>query len=108
MIISKETESMEVKSLNINFRKMINLNFIKRLISAIFFIPIIIVPIVIGNYYLVAVYLVLLTLITIELLNISKNLSNKKYVYIYLFISIFLFIFFIIQLLSINFIEYFF
>jgi len=98
---------MEDKSLNINFHKMINLNFAKRFVSAIFFIPIIIVPIVIGNYYLVIVYLFLLTLITIELLNISKNLSNKKYVYIYLFISIFSIIFFIIQLLSNNFIEYF-
>lgn len=107
MITLREIEDMEDRSLSINFHKIINLNFIKRLISAIFFVPIIIAPIIIGDYYLIIVYLILLNLITIELLDISKNLSDKKYVYIYLSCAIFTFIFFIIQLLAENTAEYF-
>tara|TARA_B100001029_G_scaffold174030_1_gene173645 strand:- start:1124 stop:1795 length:672 start_codon:yes stop_codon:yes gene_type:complete len=96
---------MAGKYLNINFEKLINLNLIKRALSAVFFVPLIILPIILGGYYLVFVYLIILTFVMNEILDISKNIFHRKYVYSYFIITIIAFIYFIIQLLTKNVVE---
>ena len=78
------------------------LNFIKRVLSTIIIIPVIILPIVFGGYVLIVSYLVLFTLIFDELFNIIKNSSVKLYAYLYLLMSIFTCIIFIILLICFN------
>tara|TARA_B100000965_G_C19504738_1_gene719097 strand:+ start:467 stop:1129 length:663 start_codon:yes stop_codon:yes gene_type:complete len=77
-----------------------NINFIKRILSAIIIIPLMILPIIIGGYTLIIVYLLLLTLIVDELFNIIKNISNKYYGYLYICIIISSFFMFINILIS--------
>ncbi len=96
---------MAGKYLNLNFEKLISLNLIKRALSAVFFVPLIILPIILGGYYLVFVYLIILTFVINEILDISKNIFYRKYVYSYFIITIIAFIFFIMQLLTKNVVE---
>ncbi len=77
-------------------------NFIFRLISAIFFIPIIIAPILLKGYLLYLSYICLLALMTAELLNMIKIAKKKIYIFTYLLVCIFTIFLFIIYNLSIE------
>ena len=59
-------------------------NFIKRLFSAILFVPFIIVPIILKGYFLYVFYIFLLSLMAIELIDMSKISKKKIYIFIYL------------------------
>ena len=81
---------------------LISLTFIKRLLSAIIIMPVMILPVLFGGYALIIIYLMILTFVVDEIFNIIKNSQYKIYSIIYLFISIFSIISFIILLLSSN------
>ena len=81
---------------------IISLAFIKRVLSAIIIIPIMIFPVLFGEYSLIVIYLIILTFVVDEVFNIIRNSYYKICSYIYLFITIFSIIFFIILLLSSN------
>ena len=76
--------------------------FIRRLLSAIIIIPIMILPVLLGGYSLIFVYLLILSFVVDEIIQIIRNSSYKIYSFIYLFVSIFSIIFFVIQLISID------
>ena len=63
-------------------------NLIRRISSAILFIPFIIVPIILKGYLLYLFYIFLLTLMVIELIEMSKISKKKTFIYLYLSICI--------------------
>ncbi len=77
-------------------------NFINRVISAIFFIPLIIVPIILEGYFLFLIYIFILSFISIEIVNMIKISKIKVFLYIYLLVCVFTFFLFIITISSID------
>ena len=63
-------------------------NFIRRILSAILFIPFIIVPIIFKGYLLYLFYIFLLSLMVAELIDMSKISKKKTYIYLYLLICV--------------------
>ena len=74
--------------------------FIKRLLSAIIIIPLMIFPVLWGKYSLIVIYLILLSFVVDEIFCIIKSSKYKIITNIYLIITIFSFTFFILILLS--------
>ena len=64
-------------------------NFIRRIFSAIFFVPFIIVPIILKGYFIYLFYVLLLSLMVIELIDMSKISKKKTFIFFYLLICIF-------------------
>ncbi len=77
-------------------------NLINRILSAIFFVPLIVVPIILQGYYLYVFYILLLSLIVIELSNMIRIAKKKSFLYFYLIICIFTFFIFILSILSVE------
>ena len=77
-------------------------NLINRILSAIFFVPLIVVPIILQGYYLYVFYILLLSLIVIELSNMIRIAKKKSFFYFYLIICIFTFFIFILSILSVE------
>ena len=92
---------------NKSFGFLTSLTFIKRLLSAIIIIPVMILPVFFGAYTLIIIYLIILTFVVDEIFNIIKYSQRKILSTIYLFIGIFSIISFIILLLSSNVKEFF-
>jgi len=90
---------MENKRSNLLF---FNANFLKRVLSAIVIMPVMIFPILLSKYVLIAVYLMLLTFVINEIIYILKRSLYKAYVATYLTISIISILLFIILLLSLQ------
>jgi len=78
------------------------LNFLKRVFSVIFFIPLIILPIYLGGYYFIFIYIIILLLIIDEILNIYLKSKYKIYPFLYILVTIFTFYSFIFLLLNSN------
>ena len=74
--------------------------FIKRLLSTVIIIPVMIIPVAIGGLNLMFIYLILSTFVVGEIILIIKNTYHKIYASIYLLMAIFSIIFFIILLIS--------
>ena len=83
-----------------NIKNLFNINFYKRIFSAVIFIPIMIAPILLGGIYVVFTYLLLLSLVVSELLNILKYTNNKSSLLMYLLISIVSLFIFLLLLIS--------
>ena len=81
---------------------LVSTAFIKRLLSAIIIIPLMIFPVLWGKYSLIIIYLMLLSFVVDEIFYIINNSKYKIIANIYLIITIFSFIFFIIILLSLH------
>ena len=92
---------------NKSFGFLTSLTFIKRLLSAIIIIPVMILPVFFGAYILIVIYLIILTFVVDEIFNIIKYSQRKILSTIYLFIGIFSIISFIILILSSNVKEFF-
>ncbi len=75
-------------------------NFIKRFLSAIFFVPIIIIPLLLKSYYLPIVYLLILSLIISEIFEMEKSTSRKSYLFIYLIITLITFFLFLTLIIT--------
>jgi len=63
-------------------------NFIRRILSAILFIPFIIVPIIFKGYLLYLFYIFLLSLMVAELIDMSKISKKKTFIYSYILICV--------------------
>ena len=79
---------------------LVSTTFIKRLLSAIVIIPLMIFPVLWGTYSLIIIYLMLLSFVVDEMFHIIKNSKYKIITNTYLIITIFSFTFFILILLS--------
>ena len=77
-------------------------NFIWRIISAIFFIPLVIMPILFKGYLTYLIYIFLLSLMTEELWGMLRIAKRKVFISFYLLICIFTVFIFIISILSID------
>ena len=76
--------------------------FIRRFLSAIIIIPIMILPVLLGGYSLILVYLTILIFVVDEIIQIIRNSNYRILSFIYLFVSTVSIILFIIQLISID------
>lgn len=77
-------------------------NFVTRIISAIFFIPLVIVPIILEGYFLFLIYIFILSTISIEIFNMIKIAKIKFFLYFYLLVCVFTFFSFIITISTIE------
>ncbi len=82
-----------------NFHRLFNIEFLKRIISAAFFIPLALLPVLLSNYLLLVVYLIFNSLILIELFNM-KNVHITKFINIYAVVSTFSFFIFILFIIA--------
>ncbi len=79
--------------------------FLKRLLSALIFVPLIVYPILTKGYVLFFVYNFILTLICIEIANMSMLSSKKKYLFIYECLCIVAINLFTISIVSIDYLS---
>ena len=77
-------------------------NLLVRIVSAIFFVPLIIAPIIFKGYLLYITYIFLLSLMVFELSNMIKIAKEKISIYLYLLICIFTIYVFVISIVSID------
>ena len=75
-------------------------NFIRRLFSAILFIPYIIVPIILKGYFLYLFYILLLSFMVAEIIDMIKVSKKKILINLYLFICVLTIFIFVISILS--------
>ena len=90
----KERETMGNK-----FFKLFNLEFLKRIISVIFFVPLMILPIVYSNIFLGIIYLIFNAIVLNELVQMKSTVRGTRLINLYIpitILSFFLFIFLII------------
>ena len=81
-------------------------NLIRRISSAILFIPFIIVPIILKGYLLYLFYIFLLTLMVIKLIEMSKISKKKTFIYLYLLICVLTVFTFVLSILSLENLSY--
>ena len=77
-------------------------NLIKRILSAVIFIPFIIMPIIFKGYILYSFYVFLLSLMVAELIDMIKISKKKAFIYLYLFICIMTVFLFVLSISSIG------
>lgn len=79
---------------------LFNNEFLKRIFSALFFVPLMIVPILYSNYLLTVIYLIFCSIVIIELSNIKLN-SPSKYIFsCYIVITVLTYHLFILVLIA--------
>lgn len=81
------------------FFKLFNLEFLKRITSVIFFVPLMILPIVYSNIFLGIIYLIFNAIVLNELVQMKSTVRGTRLINLYIpitILSFFLFIFLII------------
>ena len=101
MSFLKERETMENR-----FFRLFNMELFKRLISVIFFIPLMILPIFYSNYLLVLVYLFLNTIVLNELVKMKSSQTSVSLINLYIPITVFSFFIFIILIITDPFLKF--
>ena len=91
----KEKENMENK-----FFKIFNVEFLKRIISVIFFIPLMILPILYSNILLVVIYLIFNAIVLNELFQMKYTAISSRLINLYVPITIFSFFLFIFLIIA--------
>ena len=66
---------------------LFNIELLKRLISVIIFLPIVLVPILYSNYLLVLIYIIFNSIIVCELIQMKGNQLSVRLLYIYFHVS---------------------
>ena len=81
-------------------KDLINKEFLKRVLSVVIFIPIVIFPIIYSNYFSLLIYLIFNTIIVYELSNMKNKNVNTTFINCTIIISTFSFFFFLLILIT--------
>ena len=82
------------------FFKLFNFEFLKRIISVIFFIPLMILPILYSNILLVVIYLIFNAIVLNELFQMKYTAISSRLINLYIPITIFSFFLFIFLIIA--------
>ena len=82
------------------FFRLFNIELFKRIISVIFFIPLMILPIFYSNYLLVFVYLFFNSIVLYELIKMKSSQRSVRLINLYIPLTVFSFFIFIILIIT--------
>ena len=82
------------------FFRLFNIELFKRIISVIFFIPLMILPIFYSNYLLVFVYLFFNSVVLYELIKMKSSQRSVRLINLYIPLTVFSFFIFIILIIT--------
>ena len=83
-----------------NLRKLLNKEFLKRVLSVFIFVPIVIIPIIYSNYLLIIVYILFNSIILYELNNLKSNDINILFINSSMVVATLSFILFILIIIT--------